>query len=70
MRPFVRALAMSVLALALITTSALAHKGGDNDEQESGPPAKGAPEIDPGLVGGAAALLGGGLLILRNRRRA
>jgi hypothetical protein len=63
MRPLPRLLAVAVLSLAVIGAGAIpasANNGHEND---------GAPEIDPGLLGGAVTLLAGGLLILRERRR-
>ena len=64
MRSLYRLLAVAALSLPLIAgpLPASANNGHEND----GP---GAPEIDPGLLGGAVALLAGGLLILRERRR-
>jgi LPXTG-motif cell wall-anchored protein len=72
MRSFGRPLAVAFLSLALLATSALAHKDKteDNDEQDGGgKPTPRAPEIDPGFLGSGAALLGGAMLIFRNRRR-
>ena len=66
MGPLHRLLAVSVLSLTMIGTGALpasANNGHEND-------GNGAPEIDPGLLGGAVTLIAGGLLILRERRRA
>ena len=65
MRPIHSVLAVSVLSLTLIAAGAIpasANNGHEND-------GNGAPEIDPGLLGGAVTLLAGGLLILRERRR-
>jgi hypothetical protein len=62
MRSLHRLLAIAILSLSLIAAMpASASNGHEND---------GAPEIDPGLLGGAVTLLAGGLLILRERRRA
>jgi hypothetical protein len=72
MRSFGRPLAVAFLSLALLASSALAHKDGkkdDNDEKDQGGPTPRAPEIDPGFLGSSAALLGGAMLIFRNRRR-
>ena len=66
MRPLHRLLAVALLSLPLIAAGvspASASNGHEND-------GNGAPEIDPGLLGGAVTLLAGGLLILRERRRA
>jgi len=64
MRSLHRLLAISILSLPLIAAMpASASNGHEND-------GVGAPEIDPGLLGGAVTLLAGGLLILRERRRA
>jgi len=70
MRPLHRLLAVSALSLSLIAAGALPasadnSQGNENQNGQGG----GAPEIDPGLLGGAVALLAGGLLILRERRR-
>jgi hypothetical protein len=65
MRLLHRLLAVAVLSLPLIAAGAIpasANNGHEND-------GNGAPEIDPGLLGGAVTLLAGGLLILRERRR-
>jgi hypothetical protein len=65
MRTLHRLIAVSALSLAMIAAGVLpasANKGHEND-------GNGAPEIDPGLLGGAVTLLTGGLLILRERRR-
>jgi hypothetical protein len=65
MRTLYRLLAVAALSLAVIGAGAIpasANNGHEND-------GTGAPEIDPGLLGGAVTLLAGGLLILRERRR-
>jgi hypothetical protein len=73
MRPLHRFLAVSALSLSLIAAGALPAFASDNqgDEDQDGHhwSQSGAPEIDPGLLGGAVTLLAGGLLILRERRR-
>jgi len=81
MRSLHRLLAVSVFALPLIAVGALPASAGngqgnqgnqDNGNQNSqgqNTQGGGAPEIDPGLLGGAVTLLAGGLLILRERRR-
>ena len=71
MRSLHRLLAVAVLSLSLIAAGALpAFAGNDQGNQnQNGQGGNGAPEIDPGLLGGAVALLAGGLLILRERRR-
>jgi hypothetical protein len=65
MRPLHRLLAVSVLSLPLIAAGAISVSAGNGHENDG----NGAPEIDPGLLGGAVTLLAGGLLILRGRRR-
>ena len=68
MRSLHRLLAIAILSLPLIAAMpALADnsQGNENQNGQGG----GAPEIDPGLLGGAVTLLAGGLLILRERRR-
>jgi hypothetical protein len=78
MRPFHRLLAVSILSLPLICAGAIPasarNSQGNEDQNDQGQNDQGggarAPEIDPGLLGGAVALLAGGLLILRERRRA
>jgi len=72
MRPLHRLLAVSTLSLALIAAGTIPAFASDNQGDEDQPgshPVGGAPEIDPGLLGGAVALVAGGLLILRERRR-
>jgi hypothetical protein len=80
MRPLHRLLAISALSLPLIAAGALPASAGDSqgNQNQDGQGSNGqggnyqgggAPEIDPGLLGGAVALLAGGLLILRERRR-
>jgi hypothetical protein len=78
MRSLHRLLAVSVLALPLIAVGVLPASAGNNQgNQDNGnqngqgqnTQGGGAPEIDPGLLGGAVTLLAGGLLILRERRR-
>ena len=77
MRPLHRLLAVSALSLSLIAAGAIPafardHQGDEDDDNQGGNwshSSSGAPEIDPGLLGGAVALLAGGLLILRERRR-
>jgi len=73
MRPLHRLLAVSTLSLALIAAGTIpafaSDNQGDEDQDGSHHPVGGAPEIDPGLLGGAVALVAGGLLILRERRR-
>jgi hypothetical protein len=57
MRLLHRLLAVAVLSLPLIAAGAIpasANNGREND-------GNGAPEIDPGLLGGAVTLLAGGL---------
>jgi len=74
MRSLHRLLAISILSLPLIAAMpALAGNNQDGDSQGGDGGRSwgvGAPEIDPGLLGGAVTLLAGGLLILRERRRA
>jgi len=70
MRSLHRLLAISILSLPLIVAMP-AGAGNDQGNQNPGGNGQGAaPEIDPGLLGGAVTLLAGGLLILRERRRA
>src|SRR5262249_12763839 len=71
MRSLHRLLAVSSLSLALIAAGTIPAFASDNqgDEDQDGHWIGGAPEIDPGLLGGAVALVAGGLLILRERRR-
>jgi len=74
MRSLHRLLAVAVLSLSLIAAGALPafagnDQGNQNQNGQGGNGQGGAPEIDPGLLGGAVALLAGGLLILRERRR-
>jgi hypothetical protein len=76
MRRLNRLLAVSALSLPLIAAGAIPASAGDrqgNENQDGqGQDTQGgsrAPEIDPGLLGGAVTLLAGGLLILRERRR-
>jgi Spy/CpxP family protein refolding chaperone len=82
MRTLHRLLAVAALSLPLIAAGAIPaaagnNQGNQNDQGQNGQGQNGqggsgwaAPEIDPGLLGGAVALLAGGLLILRERRRA
>ena len=65
MRPLHRLLAAGVLSLPLIAAGAIPASAGNGHENDG----NGAPEIEPGLLGGAVTLLAGGLLILRDRRR-
>ena len=69
MRPFHRLLAVAVLSLPLIAAMPAFADNSQGNENQNGQ-GGGAPEIDPGLLGGAVTLLAGGLLILRERRRA
>jgi hypothetical protein len=77
MRTLHRLIAVSALSLAMIAAGALpafaSNSQGNEDQDGQGGkwsrPVGGAPEIDPGLLGGAVALLAGGLVILRERRR-
>jgi hypothetical protein len=71
MRSLHRLLAIAILSLPLIAAMpALADNSQGNENQNGqGGQGGGAPEIDPGLLGGAVTLLAGGLLILRDRRR-
>ena len=66
MRSLHRLLAISILSLPLI----VAMPAGAGHDHECDDHGDSAPEIDPGLLGGAVTLLAGGLLILRERRRA
>ena len=78
MRALHRLLAAPALSLALIAAGAIPAAAGNDqgNQNQNGQGQNGqggsssAPEIDPGLLGGAVALLAGGLLILRERRRA
>ncbi len=75
MRPIHSVLAVSVLSLTLIAAGAMPASArdsqGDEDQNSQGENNQGggAPEIDPGLLGGVVTLVAGGLLILRERRR-
>jgi Spy/CpxP family protein refolding chaperone len=76
MRSLHRLLAISILSLPLIAAMPAGAHDHDADDQDQDGNSQGnsqggsAPEIDPGLLGGAVTLLAGGLLILRERRRA
>jgi len=76
MRSLHRLLAIAIFSLPLVAAMpVLAGNNQDGDSQGGdGQGGRswggGAPEIDPGLLGGAVTLLAGGLLILRERRRA
>jgi hypothetical protein len=78
MRQFRRLLAVSIFSLPLISVGAIPASAGNGNNEGNGNNNNGnhdnerraAPEIDPGLLGGAVALLAGGVLILRERRRA
>jgi len=71
MRSLPRLLAIAIFSLPLIVAMpVLAGNNQDGDSQGGNSQGGGAPEIDPGLLGGAVTLLAGGLLILRERRRA
>jgi hypothetical protein len=76
MRPLHRLLAVSAISLVIAagTIPAFADDSQGNEDQDGQGGhhwtlGGGAPEIDPGLLGGAVTLLAGGLLILRERRR-
>ena len=68
MRSLHRLLAISILSLPLIAAMPAIADNSQGNENQNGQ-GGGAPEIDPGLLGGAVTLLAGGLLILRERRR-
>jgi len=68
MRSLHRLLAISILSLPLIAAMPAFADNSQGNENQNGQ-GGGAPEIDPGLLGGAVTLLAGGLLILRERRR-
>jgi hypothetical protein len=63
---------LSIAAVVLMMANgglALAQQGGNGQGGNGQGGTHVAPEINPGVIGGAMALLAGGVLILRARRR-